>query len=129
MAKANGNKEIACTLAHNNVSILIYGVRGSQPRKFSLVNYPFDHAHIWHQFVVLQVVYKSVPSKNDKVMSIRRFSIAPWGIPLQLTPPQTCAGHFHARAQNWCQKLAYDQCFIMRHCVIYCIPRVSSYSP
>ena len=38
-------------------------------------------------------------------MSIRRLSITPLGIPLLLTRPQTCIGHYHTRAKKWCQKL------------------------
>ena len=53
-----------------------------------------------------------------------------WGeIPACYTGPKTCAGHFHRRARNWCQKLAPDQSFIVRHCVKFSVPRVPSNSP
>ena len=82
------------------------------------------------QFVVWEAFYKwwkfqRYASESEKVISIWIFSIRP----LPLTRLKSCVGHFHRWAGNWCQKLAPDQSFIMRHCVNFSAAQMPSYSP
>ena len=70
-------------------------------------------------------ISKRSVEKLKKLWALEDLSIRPQSP----TQPKTCSGHFHGRAQNWCQKLAPGQRFIVRHCLNFSVPWVPSNSP
>ena len=105
---------LPCAPARNNVSIQSYlGVEVRLPEDL--------RASVSRTTIFIMPTLVSVCSTGGRLQIVK---ISQWP-----TRHKTCAGHFHGRAQNWCQKLAPDQSFIVRHCVKFSVPRVPSNSP
>ena len=124
---------LPCALAHKYVSITSYrGVedRGAVKLRASVSQTTLSImptlASVCSTAGRLQMVKISKRSVGKKKLwALEDLSIRPQS----RTRPKTCAGHFHGRARNWCQKLAPDQSYIVRHGVNFSVPRVPSNSP
>ena len=123
-----------CAPARNNVSIPSY--RGAEVRGAQMLR-----ASVSRTTLFIMPTLASVCSTGGRLQmvkiskrSIRKLKSYEPLEDLSIRPqwptrPKTCAGHFHGRARNWCQKLAPDQSFIVRHCVKFSVPRVPRNSP
>ena len=125
---------LPCAPARNNVSIQSY--RGAEVRLPEALR-----ASVSRTTIFIMPTLASICSTGDRLQMVKisKRSVEKvkklWALedlyirPQWRTRPKTCAGHFHWRARNWCQKLAPNQSFIVRHCVKFSVPWVSSNSP
>ena len=128
---------LPCAPARNNVSIPSY--RGGEDRGAETLRASVSRTTLFIMPTLASVcstggrlqMVKISKRSVGKLKSYEHKKIFPLGPirPQSPTRPKTCAGHFHGRARNWCQKLAPDQSFIVRRCVNFSVPRVPSNSP